>query len=116
MFDYSRLTGRATALLTRFGYQVPVTRPGSVTRVNGVEMVQPASAFTITGVKKDYNPFMIDGKLIQSGDVQFIATAEHEMKIGDLVELHGKRWRVEKPNPAEPAGTLLVYKMQLRAV
>jgi len=116
MFDYGRLTQRATALLTKFGYKVPVTRPGGVTRVNGVEVVQPSSAFTITGVKKDYNPFMIDGKMIQTGDVQFVATAEQEMKIGDMVELHGKRWRVEKPNPAAPAGTLLVYKLQLRAV
>lgn len=112
---YGRMQGTASRLLKQYGATVDVRRAGGVTRVNGNEVVQPDVTFKITGVRKDYNPYNIDGKLIMAGDVQFVATSEVEMRIGDMVTLDGREWRVEKPNPQKPATLNLAYKLQLRA-
>ena len=37
-----------------------------------------------------------------------------EVRIGDLIDIDGKKWRVVQPNPVKPADVLISYNIQLR--
>jgi hypothetical protein len=36
------------------------------------------------------------------------------VRIGDLIDIDGKKWRVVQPNPVKPADVLISYNIQLR--
>ncbi|ANG93203.1 hypothetical protein A8A57_12650 [Lelliottia amnigena] len=113
--DYQRMQARTTLMLRKNGATYNVTRKGSVTVIGGVEHKTEAVRFTAVGVKTEYAPGEIDGTVIVNGDLQIVFTAEHEIKIGDVVDIDGTAYRVVKPNPAKPASLVLCYKSQLRA-
>ncbi|WP_323605049.1 hypothetical protein [Citrobacter sp. R-1.5.2] len=68
-----------------------------------------------TGVITEYSTREIDGSLIATGDKKLAATFETEVRIGDLIDIDGKKWRVVQPNPVKPADVLISYNIQLRA-
>jgi len=116
IIDYEQMEQIANDLLSGFGKQFYVKRPGKVERVNGVEVKTPGTIYTITGVVAQYKPFEINGKTIISGDMKLAATARNEVQIGDVVKVDGKDWRIMEPGPAKPAEKLICYVMQLRAI
>lgn len=83
--------------------------------MGGIEIETPELTLSITGVVVQYKLSEIDGTLIESGDFQIAATAETEIKIGDWIDVDGRRYRVIQPNPIKPAGVVILYKPQLRA-
>lgn len=113
--SYPRMRNTAKRLLTGNGKSWDVTRPGTIEVIGGVEHETPAVTFTAIGVRTDYRPGEIDGTVIQNGDVRIVFTADAELKIGDLVDVDGTQYRIEKPNPVKPADLLLCYRAQLRA-
>ncbi|WP_353614087.1 hypothetical protein [Mangrovibacter phragmitis] len=113
--NYQRMQERSTRMIRQNGYAYPVTRKGSVTVVAGVEQTTPDTAFDAWGVKTDYSPGEVDGTVIQSGDIQIVFTAEQAVKIGDLVGVDGKQYRVVEPHPVKPAAVVICYRSQLRA-
>lgn len=113
--NYPRMRTNATRLITENGTTYQLTRGGGVELVGGVEIDIPLETHTIISVKSSYEPGEIDGTLIQNGDVKMSATADVEIRIGDLIMVDGKKHRVIKPNPVNPAALLICYKPQLRA-
>ncbi|EOZ3195837.1 hypothetical protein ACQL2C_004299 [Yersinia enterocolitica] len=113
--NYPRMRTNATRLITENGTTYQLTRGGGVEFVGGVEIDIPLETHTIISVKSSYEPSEIDGTLIQNGDVKMSATADVEIRIGDLIMVDGKKHRVIKPNPVNPAALLVCYKPQLRA-
>ncbi|CNF22612.1 TPA: hypothetical protein PXN96_003894 [Yersinia enterocolitica] len=113
--NYPRMRATATRLLTENGIAYQLTRGGGVEFVGGVEVDIPLESFSVIGVISSYSPGEIDGTLIQNGDVKMSATADVEIRIGDLIMVDGKKHRVIKPNPVKPAALLICYKPQLRA-
>lgn len=114
--DYLRMRATAKRLLTQNGAQFTGLRPGGVQRIDGEEVQIPDSIISIVGVQTAYKPQEIDGKLILSGDKQIVATADVEVRVGDVFEIDGQRWRVENPWPVKPAMLVICYKVQLRGV
>jgi len=113
--NYTRMRDTSLRLLTANGITYDVTRKGGIRMVGGKEIHDPDLNFTATGVRTEYKPEEIDGKLILSGDVRVVFTADAELAIGDLVDVDGKRHRIVKPNPVKPAALVLCYRAQLRA-
>ncbi|WP_338658694.1 hypothetical protein [Yersinia intermedia] len=113
--NYPRMRMNATRFFTENGTTYQLTRGGGVELVGGVEVDTPLEIHTITSIKSSYEPGEIDGTLIQNGDVKMSATADVEIRIGDLIMVDGKKHRVIKPNPVKPAALLICYKPQLRA-
>ena len=113
--DYSLLRNTATRLLTENGKAYQLTRAGSTIRDQfGKEVTTPAITAIVTGVVTDYSSREIDGSLIATGDKKLAATATTEVRIGDHIEIDGKKWRVVQPNPVKPADVLISYNIQLR--
>ena len=114
--DYLRMRATAKRLLTQNGTQFTGTRPGGIQRIDGEEVELPPTTISIIGVQTAYKPQEIDGKVILSGDKQIVATADAEVRVGDVFEIDGQRWRVENPWPVKPAMLVICYKVQLRGV
>lgn len=113
--DYRRMRNTATRLLTENGKAYQMTRAGSTIRDQfGTEVTTPPVTATVTGVVTEYSSREIDGSLIATGDKKLAATATTEVRIGDHIEIDGKKWRVVQPNPVKPADVLISYNIQLR--
>ncbi|VEJ54627.1 hypothetical protein [Pragia fontium] len=113
--NHQRMRSTATRLITQNGATYTLTRGGGVEVIGGVEVDIQPETHIITAIKSDYASGEIDGTLVLNGDVKMSATAEVEIRIGDLILIDGKSHRVIKPNPVKPASLLLCYKPQLRA-
>ncbi|HHU3936672.1 TPA: hypothetical protein ACUB0U_000263 [Citrobacter freundii] len=114
--NFLRMRATATRLLTENGKTYQLTRGGGITRDQfGKEVISPAETATVTGVITEYSTREIDGSLIATGDKKLAATFETEIRIGDLIDIDGKKWRVVQPNPVKPADVLISYNIQLRA-
>ncbi|EMM1154149.1 hypothetical protein RVV73_002814 [Citrobacter freundii] len=114
--NYLRVRATATRLLTENGRAYQLTRGGGTVRDQfGKEVATPATTLTVTGVITEYSAREIDGSLIATGDKKLAATFETEVRIGDHIEIDGKKWRVVQPNPVKPAYVLISYNIQLRA-
>ncbi|EKM5720980.1 hypothetical protein WIC93_09775 [Enterobacter cloacae] len=114
--DYRRMRATATRLLTENGKTYQLTRGGSTVRDQfGKEVTTPTTIATVTGVITEYSSREIDGSLIATGDKKLAATYETEVRIGDIIDINGQKWRVVQPNPVKPADVLISYNIQLRA-
>lgn len=113
-FNYTGLKRKVNQRIKKFGMTVTVTRPGSVDRGDGDEVVIPPTSFDVIGLREEYKPREIDGTRIVAGDVRFLCQAVKQVKVGDLVNLNGTDYRVVNPNPLQPAGTTLLFQLQLR--
>ena len=113
-FNYAGLKRKVNPLIKKFGITVTVTRPGSVDRVDGDEVVIPPTSFDVIGLREEYKPSEIDGARIVAGDVKFLCRAVEQLRVGDLVNLDGTDYRVINPNPLQPAGTTMLFQLQLR--
>lgn len=113
--NYERMRATATRLVGGNGAEFAVTRKGIVKVIGGKEVKEPDLSFTSTGVRTDYRPGEIDGTVILNGDVRIVFTADSELRVGDMVSIDGKQYRIINPNPVKPATLLLCYRAQLRA-
>ncbi|PRD13978.1 hypothetical protein [Pantoea coffeiphila] len=113
--NYQRMRDTATRLLAENGSQYDVVRKGSISMSGGKEVHEPDHTFTATGVRIDYDPKEIDGEFILAGDVRIIFTAEPALRVGDLVMVDGKQYRIFRPNPIKPGAVVISYRTQLRA-
>ena len=113
-FNYAKMLRTANNLIARFGASVAVSRPGAINRVNGNEVRTPASTFNVVGVQTEYKAAEIDGTRVVVGDVKFLCKASPAMQVGDVLTISGNSLRVINTNPLNPAGTVLLYQLQLR--
>lgn len=113
-FNYAGLKRKVNPLIKKFGMMATVTRPGSVDRVDGDEVIIPPTSFDVIGLREEYKPREIDGTRIVAGDVKFLCQAVKPVQVGDLISLNGTDYRVVNPNPLQPAGTTMLFQLQLR--
>lgn len=113
--NYLRMRATATRLLTENGAQYVLTRGGTVQRdENGREVKTPAVTATVTGVITEYQPREIDNSLVLTGDIKLAATFETEIRVDDVIDIDGRKYRVMQPNPVKPGKVLISYNVQLR--
>lgn len=119
MAFYDRMQQTATKLLDRFG------APAVIHRTIG-EVFDPVTGATAPGTEEDhetvgvlvkYSDQEIDGTKIRRGDRRLIIAAEPlsiEPTTADRVTANGVQYTIEDAPAANPAGTPIVYYLQVR--
>lgn len=113
---YAQMAAVASRLLTDKGQSVTFTREtvGNYDPGTGEETTT-SSTFTGYGAAFDYNQSEIDGEVIKSSDIRFVMEATATApEIGDTVPVSGDTYRVQAVKPTSPAGTVVIYEVQLR--
>lgn len=116
MSFYPGLKTVAANLLTTKGQQVAFSRvtesaydPGTGARQTNT------STFTGYGVALNYKKSEIDGQVVQMSDIKFIMEATTTAPIiGDTTTIDGSVYRIMSVKPTSPAGTVVIYQVQLR--
>lgn len=116
MSFYGGLKDIASNLLQDKGQQVTFSREtvGSFDPKTGQQQIS-ASTYTAYGVSFGYTAREIDGTLIQSSDIAFLMEAVSTTpKTNDQVTIDSIIYRIINIKPTNPAGTPVMYKVQLR--
>lgn len=117
-FNYTASRATAKRLLTSFGQSVTITGTSA-------EVFDPATGgytgggtVTITGVgaRTKFKTMEIDGEAVQKGDVKLVFEGGAGVPlVGYTATLDGVVYRVMDAMPLVPAGTVVIYTLQLRA-
>lgn len=117
-FDYAGLKADVDALLAEFGQDCKLRRAGAPVVVDPVEGTVTGGApveYPVVGVITDYSDRMIDGEVIMRGDrIVYIQATERPMRGDTFVEQNGTEWQVVDFDSVDPAGTPVVFSLQLR--
>lgn len=117
MSFYTDMATVARELLEEFGQAVTVNRDTleDINPETFVETTPPTTtAYTPNGILKDYSDGMIDGTRIQTGDRLMILDDTIEPLAGDRLTIGGEEWNIVAWRTSDPAGTALVYFVQVR--
>lgn len=116
--NYAQFAQIANQMLTSFGVSATLSRQAS-----GPYNPATASASitttnqTVTVVTSPYPAKMIDGTMIQSSDLQvFVGTSgvTSPPEPADTLTVGGTEWTVISVKTYNPAGTTLLYELQVR--
>lgn len=92
-----------------------VRRKGSVTVVNGEDVITPATEFTVSGAVASIDPRMVDGTTVKSGDRKMlIKAAGFTLQQADTFLLDDGSWYVVNPQPVQPGGDVIAWHPILR--
>lgn len=123
---YDDMALTAADLLTEFGQTVTLTHvvSGSYDPATGTTGADTTTTQTVTGVEEAYSARSIDGTLILMGDKKFHLAplntsgtaitppvAEDKLTLAD-----GMVWTIKAVEPVSPAGTPVLFTMQIRRV
>ena len=117
MTFYSGLATTATNLLTDKGQSITFSREvsSSFDPVLGVPTTS-TTTFSGVGAAFGYKQNQIDGEIIQRGDIRLILEATSTAPlIGDTCTIDSVVYKVLFVEKVSPAGTPVIYKLQLRA-
>jgi len=117
-FDYTKTREKANSLIVKFGMPLIVRRAqtDSTTPWNPEELSH--TDYPGYGVVTEFNRREVDGTLVQTGDKKVLLSAE-DLQIApetsDLVVVDGVEYKIVTINPLSPAGTVVLYELQIRA-
>lgn len=115
---YEKLNATADRLLESFGQEINIETKGNSDPdpVTGLGGSTVATTFTVNGLLLPYPDRLIDGTRIQVGDRQLIVSAAttYAPAVSDRPVVGGKTWAVVGVDTVSPAGTDVVYKLQVR--
>lgn len=117
MSFYSNLAATASRLLASKGQSVTFSREvsGTLDPVTGIISGATTTTFSGNGAAFDYNNSEIDGTVIKSGDIRLLVEAlSTEPEQGDKCTVNSIDYRVMDVSPTNPAGTVVMYEVQLR--
>jgi hypothetical protein len=116
-FDYGRMQGVATRLLTRFNQgAVTLTKTVTTPGPNDWTPGTPTdTTYTLQATAKGVSKEFIDGTTIVATDLEITAAAfPAEPDPADVLAIDGKAVTVLKTMPIPPAGTLVAWKFVVR--
>ena len=115
MTFYTDLAAVALRLLTDKGQQVTFSRETS-TGFDPETGINTTTTSTITGYGAafDYNSSEIDGTIIVKGDIRFLFEAGSAPQQDDTAPVDSIIYRVMAVKKISPAGTDVLYEVQLR--
>lgn len=114
-FNYTRPQSLATRQMARFGTSYIFTR-----ETDGVYDTATSTTpkvltdFDVNMVWLKFSRAEIDGTLVQTGDARPLVEAKTEPQIDDTFIRNGYKWRVLAVDAIEPAGTVVLYRLQVR--
>lgn len=117
-FDYVALKADVDAILAEFGQGCALRRTGAPVVVDPVEGTVSGAApveYDVIGVIVDYEDKVVDGNTILRGDRLVYIEATTRPQAGDVfVEANGTEWSVVDYDSVDPAGTPVVFALQVR--
>jgi hypothetical protein len=113
---YSDLATTAKELFTEFGQTITITRTTGDTYnpVTGDTTYGSSSTFLSKGILKQYKSTLIDGTRIKATDRELVLDDTVEPLMTDIITIGGESWTPIMPGATNPAGTPLVYRVQVR--
>ncbi len=119
-FDYNQAARDAYELISEFGVAITLTlygnEAGGFDPIIGDELA-PSADIVVNGVGVlvDYRTDEIDGTNIIQGDAKLLCSLDGIPEINMIVHFNNKAWRVVDIKTLQPAGTVIMYKLQVRA-
>ena len=116
MTFYDRMAETATRLLTEYGQAITLTRTtgGSVDPVTGAVTAGATTYYTPMGVLRPFPDRLIDGTRILASDREVVMDSTVAPLTTDLLTIGGQAWTIINVVTVSPAGTDLVYRVQVR--
>lgn len=116
MTFYSDLAATARTLLETYGQAVTITRTTGETidPVTGDVTAGTDTEYTPNGVLRPFPNELIDETRITSSDRELVLDDTVEPLMGDLVTIDGEDWNIQRIIGTKPAGTALVWRVQVR--
>ncbi len=113
---YSDLATTAKELLAEFGQVITITRKAGNTYdpVTGITTAGTATDYLPKGILKQYKSHLIDGTRILATDRELVIDDTVEPMMTDTITIGGESWTPIILGESNPAGTPLVYKIQVR--
>lgn len=115
-FDYAALASKSAALLSKFGRDVTrrrVTRGAYDTSQGSAANAGQADA-TFKGALLDFGTREVDGTLVKSTDKKLLLEASGAPLASDTFLVGGLEYAVVSVKEISPAGTPVLYEVQLR--
>lgn len=118
-FDYAKTAATSLALITNFGRDVTRRTYTAGTYDTATGVVAPATADTTR--KGVVLPFkagqsMVNGSLIQAGDVQLLLDAAASVALTDHYVIGAVEYVTISFEPLSPAGTVVLNTLHLRVM
>lgn len=114
MSFYANLAARANALISLRGADITIHRDGvKYDEITG-EPTGSSSLLATKGLLLNYENKLIDGKSIVQGDRLLVIHDKVRPLESDLIEITGQKWNIISIETKEPAGTPIVYFIQVR--
>lgn len=116
MSFYSDLAATAKQLLTDKGQVLTFSRiTGTYDPEAGEETGASTTTYTGNGASFNYNKSEVDGNIIQRGDIRLLLEATATEPVNeDTVVIDSIIYTVKNVSPTSPAGTVVMYELQLR--
>lgn len=116
--NYTALQSTATRLLRDNGQAITFSyQTGEVINPATGAVTTPASEATVPGfgVATNYKNAEINGETVLSSDLKLLASnIATAPEVNWKVTVNGKTWRVMQVMPINPAGTNVMYILQIR--
>lgn len=112
---YDKLATTASRLINKYGQSVFLVRPDkTIDPITGVDSSGVDRNYKLTGLLKRYPDNLIDGTRIKASDRLMIMDGNFEPALDDQLTINCQNWSVESIQTSNPAGTALVYFVQVR--
>ena len=113
---YDNMAATASRLIGKYGQAISIKRTtgGTIDPVAGTVTAGTASTLTTTGILQRYPDSLIDGTRILTSDRLAILAPTSEPILTDKLAFGSKDWTIVSIQTANPAGTPLVYFVQVR--
>ena len=113
---YSDLATTAKELLAEFGQTIIISRTNGATSdpVTGATTSGTVTNYYPKGILKQYKSNLIDGTRILATDRNLVLDDTVEPMMTDTITIGGESWTPIILGESNPAGTPLVYKIQVR--
>ena len=113
---YDNMAATASRLIGKYGQAISIKRTtgGTIDPVTGITTAGTASTLATTGILQRYPDSLIDGTRILTSDRLAILAPEVEPNLTDKLTFGSKDWAIVSIQFSNPAGTNLVYFVQVR--
>ena len=113
---YPSMAATASRLIGKYGQAMAINRytGGTIDPVTGTETAGTTTSYPVQGILQRYPDALIDGTRILTSDRLAILAPAVEPVITDKLTFGGKDWAIASIQTANPAGTPLVYFVQVR--
>ena len=123
-FDYVKSAATAERLLQKFGQAVTLSRPSTnaptYDPATGISTPVAPATYVGRGAVFDYKQTDINQTLVQAGDQRLYLSPAAPMvepkTSDDIVLANGTTYTVQRSGKIAPAGTVVLYDVQLRGV